>query len=142
MIGETLIKSKNLISVYNTELVQCYPGKAPGAKGDRSPTVQEIRTCIGKRFFIQELSLIRPKLLILMGRLSRNAFYQYILYKSYPENLSVHINQIIETEIPREKIENNDLYILPIQHASGANPEFQKMLKNDKLIALIDKIIN
>jgi uracil-DNA glycosylase family 4 len=125
-------------SVYNTEITQCYPGK--GIKGDRKSTKEEMANCISKNFILEEIEIIRPKLLLLMGCLSRNSFFELVLEEAYPESLTEHIENISNMEIPIKKFKNGiDLLVLPIQHASGANPEFHKMLRNEKLINLIKK---
>lgn len=127
-------------SVYNTEIAQCYPGK--DKKGDRKPNKEEINTCIKQNFLLEEIEIIRPKLLLLMGKLSRDNFFEHVLKERYPESLTKHIESIVEGDIPLKNLNNGIIIsVLPIQHASGANPEFSKMLKNDKLIDLIKKLL-
>ena len=132
-------RQNGLLSVYNTEVTQCYPGK--DTKGDRKPNKEEIINCINKFFLIREIEIIKPKLLLLMGRLSRDSFFKYILKEDYPESLSEHIENISDTKIPLKEICGLNISVLPIQHASGANPEFYKMLKNDRLIGLIKEVL-
>ena len=126
------------VPVYNTEIAQCYPGKKLGSKGDRMPTNEEISTCIAKGFLIRELELIKPKLVLLMGKASRDSFFEQILNSPYPTSLSVHINNIVDSDtVYQFQIGRITTHIMPIQHASGANPRFYSMARNIKLTSLI-----
>lgn len=129
-------------TVYNTEIAQCYPGKNKGGKGNRKPTSVEIRNCIEKGFLIKEITMIKPKLLLLMGKASRDGFFDYVLNAKYPPLLSEHILKIIRAgEIPVFSLGNLNLRVLPIQHASGANPHFRSMMEDDRLIKLIKEVL-
>jgi len=141
-LSDTVLIPKSregFLPVYNTEITQCFPGKA--AKGDRKPSEEEMSSCIDKGFLIKEMEIIKPKLLLLMGKLSRDSFFRYVLKESYPESLSEHIASIVGSEIPVKVVRDLHVSVLPIQHASGANPNFSKMLKNDRLIELIRKVL-
>lgn len=133
---------RGYLSVYNTEITQCYPGKKETGRGDRRPNDDEIDNCIKQGFLIKEIELIKPKLLLLMGKSSRDSFFQYILNAPYPDSLSNHIFEIVQVgRIPQFQLGNGSMYILPIQHASGANPRFRSMLDNGKLIKLIKEVL-
>ncbi|UCD14020.1 MAG: uracil-DNA glycosylase family protein [Thermoplasmatales archaeon] len=130
------------ISVYNTEISQCYPGKEGKGKRDRLPDDQEITTCLERRFLIREIEFVEPTLLFLMGKASRDSFFKYILNLHHPPLLSNHISDIVQTgRFPKFTLNNRSMCVLPIQHASGANPEFPKMASNEKLIELIREVL-
>lgn len=130
------------LSVYSTDIASCYPGKKKRGKGDRTPTSEELYNCIKQGFLVREIELIKPKLLLLMGKRSRNSLYKYVLGTSYPELLSTHISEIIQSQkIPQFKLANLSVRVLPIQHASGANPDFDKMVNNDKLLEIIKEVL-
>ena len=82
--------SSPLLSVYNTELTQCFPGKG-NTGGDRVPTVTEIATCLRQNFLKREIALIKPKLLFLMGDKSRRAFYKAFAERPSKDTLHAHI---------------------------------------------------
>jgi uracil-DNA glycosylase len=129
--------------VYNTDIAQCYPGKKNEGRGDRRPDSRELQNCIGKGFLIREIEIIKPKLILLMGKASRDTFFDYILKVPYPESPAKHIQRIVENnELPWYTWRDSDFHILPIQHASGANPQFHEMLDNAKLIKLIQEVID
>lgn len=129
-------------SVYNTEITQCYPGKGK-VKGDRVPDKNEIQSCIDSNFLLNEIQIIQPKLMLLMGRESTQTFFRYILKIENKLTLTDLINQIIsKNEIPKTNIFGNEIAYMPIQHASGANPSFGKMCNNEKLITLIKNYLD
>lgn len=53
---------------YMTAVTKCYPGKDKGGKGDRVPSKAEQALC--RPFLEQEIGLVRPKLMILVGGLA------------------------------------------------------------------------
>jgi uracil-DNA glycosylase len=53
---------------YCCSIHRCYPGRHPGARGDRTPAPQEIALC---RFWLDwELRLVRPRLVLTVGGLA------------------------------------------------------------------------
>lgn len=131
-------RDKGYISVYNTEITQCFPGK--NLKGDRIPTSYEIRNCIKTNFMQQEIFILKPKIILLMGRISYENFFLHILKEKPVLTLSEYIDKInyINTE---RKFGELSLEVLPIQHPSGANPGFNKMLNNSLIIDKIKNVI-
>jgi len=123
---------------YSSDIVQCYPGKPESCKGDRKPNKLEILNCFDRDFLSKEISVIEPKLILLMGRASRDSFYEYFIQMEYPFSLSEHIDEIADRE-HASKYEG--VAVIPIQHPSGANPNFRQMFKNKKLIRLIKEMI-
>jgi uracil-DNA glycosylase len=127
--------------VYNTELTQCFPGKGPKS-GDRAPNETEIATCLRQKFLEREVELLKPKLLILMGDKSRQAFYKYLVKKPRTDTLQTHMDRIISSgRIPKHQVGPLRVPVLPIQHASGANPNFYRMLENIPLLQLIRGVL-
>ncbi len=137
--GATVPKCKDgFLPVYNTEITQCYPGKNPSGRGDRKPRVGEIDNCIGQGFIREEIEVIRPKLLLLMGDVSRRAFYGRFLGRSSANNLGEDIAAIVQGgRLPTIGVSGLELSVLPIQHTSGANPSFWRMLRDQSLIRLV-----
>jgi len=130
------------IPVYNTEITQCFPGK--GIKGDRKPDTSEIKNCLEKNFLFNEIKIIKPKLLLLMGRLSIKTFYKFILGNEPNISTNEMIDNIVsEEKVPECDLDGNKIGFLPIHHASGANNRYYpKMLKNLKLIKLVKGFLN
>jgi uracil-DNA glycosylase len=132
---------KGYYSVYNTELTQCFPGKEANGR-DREPDKEAIKKCSGQGFVEEEIRLIKPKLILLMGEKSRKAFYQFSLGENRNDNLSTHLESIIsKRSIPKIKVLGQEVYVLPIQHASGANRLFFSMVQDKKLVELIKGVL-
>lgn len=135
--------SPRYTSVYNTEIAQCYPGKNNDGRGDRAPDSQELQRCINRGFLIREIELIRPRLLLLMGKASRNTFFDYVLKTKYSQSLTEHIQSIVRNgELPWFTLGGFGFHVLPIQHASGANPRFRSMLNDTRLIELVQEVLD
>lgn len=126
--------------IYHTEVVHCFPGHETKSnkKSIRRPTKIEIVNCINKNFIQKEIELIKPKIILLMGKVSYETFYNHFLKIKPKEILSNKINLISKS---KQFETYKGIPVIPIQHASGANPRFNQMLKNKKLVELIKKII-
>ena len=138
-------RRENLISVYNTEIAQCFPGRSNSGSGDRPPTGDEMRTCVNMGYIREELQIIRPKLVILMGKKSWSSFHQIVLQEAPAEStLTGAIESICSSgNIPEHTLSDGITFCcLPIQHASGANPRFYTMLRNESLVDLIEEVLD
>ena len=58
--------------IYIAAVTRCYPGPSPSGRGDRVPSREEQEAC--NQWLQRELALIRPKLLIPIGRLAIERF--------------------------------------------------------------------
>src|SRR5882672_12284059 len=57
---------------YRTAITKCFPGKAASGAGDRRPSPTEIALCAP--WLEQEIALVRPKILLLVGQLAIERF--------------------------------------------------------------------
>lgn len=121
------------LSVYSSDIVQCHP------PGNREPYRDEIRKCIDKRYLAREIALMKPKLPLLMGKLSRDIVFRDFLDEKPSRNLSSHISDITQTgKIPQYNLNNRAVFVLPIYHASGRSQSlFRRIANNEELIRLI-----
>lgn len=60
------------LTVYQTSVTKCFPGRSPGASTDRMPSAREVANCIP--FLSEQLEVIKPKLVVCLGALSWRAF--------------------------------------------------------------------
>jgi len=58
--------------IYIAAITRCYPGPSPSGRGDRVPSLLERANCAS--WLADELRLLRPRLLIPVGRLAIEAF--------------------------------------------------------------------
>lgn len=145
LIGYTVNSSSTdsgLSCAYCSDIVYCYPGKNPSGKGDRTPTSEEINICLGKRFVIREIEIVDPQLVILAGKVSYHTFYRNVLKLEPSESVSNARDNIISCgKIPQYPIAGKERYVVPIQHPSGANPQFQKTLNDIELLSMMKEIL-
>jgi uracil-DNA glycosylase len=92
--------------VYMAATCRCFPGKNPRG-GDRVPSDVEVATC--RPWLERELELLRPTLLIPIGRL---AIQQFLPAAPLVE----HIGKSFEIAHGRRRID-----VLPLPHPSGAS---------------------
>ena len=60
-------------SIYIAAITRCYPGPSPSGRGDRVPSPREREACA--HWLAEELRIIRPALLIPVGRLAIDRFF-------------------------------------------------------------------
>ena len=114
---------------YMTAVTKCYPGRHKSGKGDRVPTKGEQRLC--RPFLTQELNLINPRLLILIGGLAIKQFYpaqtrlrdvigsgQFFSAEAAPNRLNFSLEG---SEKVWEVQDEDGWYIVPLPHPSGAS---------------------
>ena len=92
--------------VYMAATCRCFPGKNPRG-GDRVPSDGEVAQC--RPWLERELELLRPELLIPIGRLAIAQFLP-------PAQLVEHIGQTFEFVRGRRSID-----VIPLPHPSGAS---------------------
>jgi uracil-DNA glycosylase len=90
--------------VHFAAITRCYPGRLPGAKGDRVPSPQEQVLC---RPWLDELiSILRPRIVLLVGLLAIRVFL----------GRAGSLSAIVGTSTTRD----GALYI-PLPHPSGVS---------------------
>lgn len=67
-----LDESRARDAIYISAITRCYPGPSPSGRGDRVPSPRERELCAG--WLADELRLVRPRLLIPVGRLAIDRF--------------------------------------------------------------------
>lgn len=93
--------------IYIAAITRCYPGPSPSGRGDRVPTPRERALCAG--WLESELSLIRPLVLIPIGRLAIDRF----LGPAPLEQLVGAAHRVTH--------EGGESLAIPLPHPSGAS---------------------
>jgi uracil-DNA glycosylase family 4 len=88
---------------YCASVTRCYPGRAPGGGGDRSPTAREQELCSFWREW--EFLLLQPRLVVAVGGLAIRRLLGLTTLDS-----SVG-----------ERFEHGDAVVLPLPHPSGVS---------------------
>jgi uracil-DNA glycosylase len=93
---------------YMAALTRCFPGKHPSGRGDRAPTPAERRLCAP--YLERELSLIRPRLIIAVGKLAIERFLG-------AGGLAGRVGQVYRVDVG----ELAGVWVAPLPHPSGAS---------------------
>lgn len=121
---------------YMTAVTKCYPGKSANGKGDRVPSKTEQALC--RPFLEQEITLVNPRLIILVGGLAIKLVYpasarleDVIGTAVYfpPESLTNPLNfdlatavSLTDTQLPSFlETAADGRFIVPLPHPSGAS---------------------
>jgi uracil-DNA glycosylase len=117
---------------YMTAVTKCYPGKEKSGKGDRVPSRAEQALC--RPFLEQEIAVIKPRLIILVGGLAIKLMYpksarlrDVIGTAAYfpPETLTNPVNfDLKQAELLAEfdgSKDENGRWVVPLPHPSGAS---------------------
>jgi uracil-DNA glycosylase len=106
--------------VYIAAVTRCYPGPSPSGRGDRVPSRFEQEQC--SQWLDAELRLIRPRLLIPVGKLAMEKFLP-------PAPLDTIVGKVHEVEHAGGRSR-----VIPLPHPSGASswvnaPEHRVLLE-------------
>src|SRR6266545_5223601 len=105
--------------VHLTSLTRCFPGKSPSGHGDRAPSPAEMALC--RPFLDRELTLLRPKLVLLVGKLAIDVFLG-------KQPLTSTVGRVFERD---------GRVCLPLPHASGVS----RWLNDPAHRALLDQAL-
>ena len=92
-----------------TAVTKCYPGRSEAGHGDRVPSPDEQALC--HPWLDREMALVKPRLIIPIGRLAIGLFY----------DIKLPLDKIIGTQL-----EQPGRVIIPLPHPSGASTWHQK----------------
>jgi uracil-DNA glycosylase len=93
--------------IYIAAVTRCYPGPSPSGRGDRVPSRDEQAQC--RSWLVDELRLIRPELVVPVGRLAIDLFID-------APSLDVVIGRAHQVEH-----EGGRSVAIPLPHPSGAS---------------------
>ena len=95
--------------IYLSAITRCFPGASPSGRGDRVPSPEEQANCAG--WLDAELSIVRPKLLIPVGRLAISRFLG-----------PLPLDEVIGREhVVRHASGRGSTIAVPLPHPSGAS---------------------
>ena len=101
-LDEPAVRSR----VYMAAVCRCFPGKRPRG-GDRVPADSEVRAC--RAWLETELRLLRPRLLIPVGKLAISQFLEVR-----------RLDQVVGRLVP-VRVADRLLDLAPLPHPSGAS---------------------
>jgi len=101
--GEDVFRAK----IYMAAVCRCFPGKHPKGSGDRVPDEEEIANCAP--WLERELALLRPELVIPVGKLAIGQFAE-----------ADKLAEVIGRRIPLERA-GVKFEVIALPHPSGAS---------------------
>ena len=108
-------------AIHFAAVTRCYPGRLPGAKGDRVPSPREQALC--RPWLDELLEIVRPRIILLVGLLAIRTFLGPV--KS--------LTAVVGTAVIREGV----LYI-PLPHPSGVS----RWLNDPANVAAVDRAMS
>jgi uracil-DNA glycosylase len=120
-MNEAAVRSK----IYFAAVCRCFPGKNSGGT-DRVPSPDEIRNC--SLWMDNEIRILRPRLVIPVGRLAIVQFIGRAAVVSFPYRLEEIIGRKFRVERAGHRFD-----VIPLPHPSGASP-WHKILPGKELL--------
>src|SRR6478672_5532390 len=90
--------------IHFSAITKCYPGRLPGARGDRVPTPREQQLC--RPWLDGQLALIQPQIILLVGLLSIQTFLGRVS----------SLRAVVGTGVVKDNVR-----YLPLPHPSGVS---------------------
>ena len=118
--GSVQSKDRELTSVYTTDIFPCHPPSG-GA-----PTPAMVTDALEQRFLVREFEILRPKVILLLGRHSYEAFYTHLLQKFTLETISKEFKRLSPST---ELAEYSGASVVPFLHPSPQSGTFSKWFK-------------
>lgn len=114
---------------YFTSLTKCFPGKVTGGKGDRAPSAAERTLCAP--WLAGEIALVRPKLIVTLGRLAAEALIPATRRRALAEVIgTVWMVDPGYGEIP----------VVPLPHPSGVSRWLNDPTNRNKVDLAMDRL--
>jgi uracil-DNA glycosylase len=90
--------------IHFSAVTKCYPGRLPGARGDRVPTPREQELC--RPWLDAQLAMLQPQIVLLVGLLAIQAFLGRV----------PSLSAVVGTSVERDGVR-----YLPLPHPSGVS---------------------
>jgi uracil-DNA glycosylase len=102
--------------VYSSDIVQCWPGFERSRNRDDKPTRQEICNC--SSWLLSEIELVRPRIVVLLGRIAANVFFERHLGQKVKR-----LGTVLHDEYPMD-INGLSVYAYVLPHPAAPYPHF------------------
>ena len=118
--GSVQPKDGGLTTIYTTDVFPCYP------PGGGTPTPAMISDALKQRFLTREFDILRPEVILLLGRPSYTAFYTHLLGTAPQVNISTKFRALS----PSTGLdEYRGALVVPFLHPSPQSGIFSKWFK-------------
>jgi uracil-DNA glycosylase len=104
-------------TVYTTDICPCYPHDG-----------KKIKDALNNGFLCQEIEIVQPKIILLLGKKSFRTFFKHVLKKDIPGSISHYFANLAPGAVGGlEKY--MDAIVVPFYHPSPANGRFMSWWK-------------
>jgi uracil-DNA glycosylase len=115
-------------TAYCSDLCPVFPGYQPTRNGQtriRRPTPQLINSALDRAFLARELSITKPRVILLLGKHAYASIYTHFLNDRPTQSLSTVVREIDRMTFRRY----NGAIVIPMLHPSPASPAFLQWIK-------------
>jgi uracil-DNA glycosylase len=112
-----------LTSVYTTDVFPCYPTQGG------HPSISQVRDAIQRGYLQRELGIVRPRVILLLGRFAHRAFHQHLLGCSPALSVSSAFSSLRPGGMHHRY---EGAAVLSWLHPSGASPAYSSWVKAAK----------
>lgn len=119
--------------VYNSEIVQCFPGRLDAGEGDKFPTLAA-KLCMEQQFLKLEIELVDPSVILLLGNNTAKWFQRYLVGKNmFHSTITSTLNRLDpDSSLVRIKIGRRIRYVVRLIHSSGmTRGKFRDLVENN-----------
>lgn len=109
--------------IHFSAVTKCYPGRLPGARGDRVPTPREQELC--RPWLEAQLAILQPQIILLVGLLAIQSFLGRV----------PSLSAVVGTALERDGVR-----YLPLPHPSGVSRwlnELENVAKVEHAMAIM-----
>lgn len=115
--------------VYMTSMTTCFPGRAPGGRGDRRPSGREVALC--STWLDSVLDLLGPRLVMPIGSLAMARFLP-------GRGLDASVGRLFDAAGAELETASGDQVLLPFPHPSGQS----RWLNDPARVARLDRALS
>jgi uracil-DNA glycosylase len=118
--GEIVGATPGFSSVYTTDVFPCYPVQ----RGH--PSASQVHDAMERGFLRRELDIVRPRVILLLGRHAHRAFFRHLLGRSAKLSVSAAFSSLRPGAVP-DRYE--DAAVMSWLHPSGASRAYSSWMK-------------
>lgn len=134
-----------LQQAYNSEIVQCFPGKVADGRGDALPSLAA-RRCLEQRFLEREIALVDPSVILLLGTRTAGWFEKTLSGSvRFSGTLSTSLETLCATDTPPAvSLGGKRRHVVRIIHPSGLTTRRfrQLVLDNEALVTMLRRLLD
>lgn len=133
-----------LRQAYNSEIIQCFPGRVTGGHGDVFPT-RAAHRCMEQRFMEREIALVDPSVILLLGNKAAKWFERLAGGTlRFSDTLSASLSSLTAHAMPESvPLGGKRRHVIRVIHPSGMTTRtFQRLvIENEPLATVVRRLV-